>query len=137
MGEDKYNYGMDDGEPAHNTNNPEIMSDSEDHDMLHAPSSPPAALPADGFASDFPIKNQFAYVKPVLSAILRGEYGPAMERHDAFMRSAASRQEICNSATARGDLSGEEVEELERCIRHWMRRKDKRDLSSLNEKTTV
>ena len=50
------------------------------------------------------IREQFAYVKPVMRAILDNTYEPVRERHKAFMNQR-SRQSLRNQSGGIGDLS--------------------------------
>lgn len=72
------------------------------------------------------IGEQFEYVKPVLAAVIEGEYEPAKQRHVDFMRGAAARRNVCESGYSRGSLRPREVEELLDLVMRWSRRREKR-----------
>lgn len=66
------------------------------------------------------IREQFAYVKPVIKAVLNETYFPARERHQAFMQGGSSRIRLLKTATGKGDLSAREVSELGRVLQFWV-----------------
>ena len=66
------------------------------------------------------IRNQFAYIKPVIKAILSGAYLPARERHQAFMRGGSSRRGLQKAATGKGDLTTCEVSRLGKVLQQWV-----------------
>lgn len=89
--------------------------------------SPTPIVPTTSkFAFQYTIPEQFEYVKPVLVAVLQQRYGPARNRHEAFMGSAASRRRVCDSNHSKGNLRALEVEELDVTLRRWVRRRQKR-----------
>ncbi|KAI0929257.1 hypothetical protein AcW1_006245 [Taiwanofungus camphoratus] len=131
LGLDKFNYGMNEEHEELDTADDDIdpYSELEDDTVLRIASplpSLPAPSPLD-FTTNLSIADQFNYVKPVLAAVIKGEFEPARDRHDAFMRGAAARQKVCETAFARGNLRHEEVEELLRLVRGWARRREKRE----------
>lgn len=69
---------------------------------------------------ELPIRGQFAYVKPVIKAVLNETYLPARERHQAFMQGGSSRIRLLKTATGKGDLSAREVSELGRVLQFWV-----------------
>ncbi|KAI0005926.1 hypothetical protein BJV74DRAFT_6153 [Russula compacta] len=66
------------------------------------------------------IRDQFAYIKPVIKAILHETYLPARERHQAFMQGGPSRLRLQKAATGKGDLTSREVSRLGRVLQHWV-----------------
>ena len=73
---------------------------------------------ADDFA-DLPMRIQLAYVRPVLKAILQGNYSPAIKKHEAFMHGGAARSSLMKRAAVRGGLDPNEVKESQRLISRW------------------
>ncbi|KAF8275136.1 hypothetical protein EI94DRAFT_1793766 [Lactarius quietus] len=69
---------------------------------------------------DLPIREQFAYVKPVIKAVLNETYIPARDRHQAFMQGGSSRIRLLKTATGKGDLSAREVSQLGRVLQFWV-----------------
>jgi hypothetical protein len=69
---------------------------------------------------EMPIRDQFAYVKPVIKAILNETYLPVRERHQAFMRGGASRRRLQKTATGKGDLTTREVSRLGKVLQQWV-----------------
>ncbi|KAI0273518.1 hypothetical protein BC834DRAFT_854207 [Gloeopeniophorella convolvens] len=98
----------------------EVDSDDE-QSLWESVSNEPVMPPPD--PEDFcelPIREQFAYVKPIIKAILNETYTPARERHRAFMQGGASRRRLQKTATGKGDLSTCEVAQLGRTLQHWV-----------------
>lgn len=69
---------------------------------------------------ELPIREQFAYVKPIIKAILNEAYLPARERHRAFMQGGLSRIRLQKAATGKGDLTAREVSRLGRVLQNWV-----------------
>ena len=69
---------------------------------------------------EMPICDQFAYIKPVIKAILNETYLPVRERHQAFMRGGASRRRLQKTATGKGDLTTREVSRLGKDLQQWV-----------------
>jgi len=69
---------------------------------------------------EMPIRDQFAYIKPVIQAILNETYLPVRERHEAFMRGGASRRRLQKTATGKGDLTTREVSRLGKVLQQWV-----------------
>lgn len=69
---------------------------------------------------ELPIREQFAYVKPIIRAILNEAYLPARERHRAFMQGGLSRLRLQKAATGKGDLTAREVSRLGRVLQNWV-----------------
>ncbi|KAL6298613.1 hypothetical protein BKA93DRAFT_810481 [Sparassis latifolia] len=127
LGEDKYNYGMDDDQASSDAGADDSdMNANEEADLRVA--SPPPTIPApEEFAYRLLLEEQLRYVKPVLLAVMDGKYEPANDRHDGFMRGAAARQKVCDTCHDRGSLSQREVEELDKLVRRWVRRRERRE----------
>ncbi|KAI0647452.1 hypothetical protein C8Q79DRAFT_628337 [Trametes meyenii] len=135
LGESTGNYGLDsdvddeDGEEDFNRPFAE-----EDEAVLRAPSPLPClpAPPPEEFEYDLTISEQFEYVKPVLAAMLEGEYLPAKMQHDNFMRGAGARQKVLDTVPVRGSLSARDKEEVAFLVRSWVQRKVRRRAMGLN-----
>ncbi|KAH9981398.1 hypothetical protein BGW80DRAFT_1454284 [Lactifluus volemus] len=64
--------------------------------------------PSPGGFCGLSIREQFAYVKPVIKAILNETYYPARDRHQAFMQGGSSRLRLRKAGTGKGDLTARE-----------------------------
>jgi hypothetical protein len=102
----------------------ESAVDSDDDHFLyetnvdeHAISMPP---PNPTEFCEMSIRDQFAYIKPVIKAILNEAYLPARERHQAFMQGGASRLRLRKAATGKGDLTTREVDRLGKVLQQWV-----------------
>lgn len=95
-------------------------------EVLRCPSPPPELPAPTAFAHELSVAEQLAYVKPVLAALMNGQYEPAKWRHVDFMKGGKARQTVTNSAWQRGEVSHKEKNELSDCIRRWMRRRLRR-----------
>lgn len=95
-------------------------------EVLRCPSPPPELPAPTAFAHELSVAEQSAYVKPVLAALMNGQYEPAKWRHVDFMKGGKARQTVTNSAWQRGEVSHKEKNELSDCIRRWMRRRLRR-----------
>jgi hypothetical protein len=73
----------------------------------------------EGFC-ELSIREQFAYVKPVIKAILNETYPPARDRHQAFMQGGSSRLRLRKAATGKGDLTAREISQLGRALQSWV-----------------
>lgn len=62
---------------------------------------------------------QFAYVKPVLVAILNEQYAPAMDRHRKFMQGGPARAMLDRDAGKRGRMREKEVSQLTKILLRW------------------
>jgi len=69
---------------------------------------------------ELPIRDQFAYVKPVIKATLNETYLPAKERHRAFMQGGPSRLRLRKAATGKGNLTVRDVSRLGRVLQSWV-----------------
>ena len=103
-----------------------LSEESLSEESLKA-SSPVPQLPVTAVSFiQLEIPQQFEYTKPVISALLNGQYEPAKQRHVQFMKGGRAREQVNESAWKRGDLSHKDKEELSVCIRRWMRRRERR-----------
>jgi hypothetical protein len=98
--------------------------DDVTQDWKRGPSPEPVHPPPDNFA-DLPLRTQFAYVKPVLRAVLADTYAPARARHAAFMKGGNARRSVGETAGQRGQMSVEDVGEVERNVRIWVLRDER------------
>ncbi|CDO73653.1 hypothetical protein BN946_scf185014.g123 [Trametes cinnabarina] len=132
LGESKDNYGLDSDVDA--IDEEDIMEEftrpgaPDGDEELRAPSPLPSLPPPapEAFEYDLSISEQFEYVKPVLAAIIDGRYGPALQRHEGFMRGAGARRKVLDSVPLRGSLSAREKEEVAYLVRSWARRRERR-----------
>ena len=102
----------------------ESDADSDDEYVSHEISANEGAVlmppPNPEDFCELPIRDQFAYVKPVIKAILNETYLPARERHRAFMQGGASRLRLRKAATGKGDLTAHDVSRLGRVLQNWV-----------------
>lgn len=82
-----------------------------------SPAPPP---PSDRFAS-LSMRDQVAYIRPVLHRIINGSYAPAMWRHDAFIKGGKARTGLAQKAES-GKLSHKECAEILAQVRRWILR---------------
>jgi hypothetical protein len=66
------------------------------------------------------IREQFAYIKPVIKAVLNETYLPARDRHQAFMQGGPSRLRLRKAATGKGALTAREVSQLGMVLQCWV-----------------
>ncbi|KAF8163660.1 hypothetical protein B0H34DRAFT_795339 [Crassisporium funariophilum] len=101
----------DDGEDNTDTN----------EDIARSPSPTPRdPLPsADDFKNNLSIREQFAYTKPVLTAILNDEYGPVKLKHENYMKGGKYKRDVMDQAAMRGTMNPKDVEQLQLYIRRW------------------
>jgi len=123
LGESEGNFGLD--EEEQDADEVELIPADEDEEQLRT-STPIPEIPPPKHFETLSIDEQFEYVKPILTAILQERYEPARARHDAFMRSAASRQHVVDQNHESGQLKGYELEQLGPLIRRWIRRRQAR-----------
>ncbi|TFY77251.1 hypothetical protein EWM64_g6763 [Hericium alpestre] len=86
---------------------------------------------------DLSMREQFAYAKPVVHAILNDSFGPARERHSGFVQGGASRQKLKKQGTGKGDLSSQEVTQLGNLINRWVLRDDRHATKITEEELAV
>lgn len=128
MGEAVDDYGINEG--ARDEDTDVDLLDTTFHDeseeKLREPSPSPAVPAPLAFAHELTIEQQFAYVKPVLVALLNGRHRPSLARHVAFMKGGRSRTRVESTAWKRGEISHQDRDALGRCIYRWMRRRTRR-----------
>jgi hypothetical protein len=90
-------------------------------------------IPSAEEFTDLSIQQQFAFVKPVLKAILNEEYGPAKTRHDNFIRGGNARNIVTSSVGLRGEMAVREVKELGKWLRKWTLRNESRSTRRMDE----
>lgn len=128
LGEAEDDYGLNEG-ARDEEEEPGFQADTEaeETDEQLRAASPPPTLPAPtAFAHDLTIAEQFAYTKPVLAALLNGRHAPSLPRHMGFMRGGRARRAVINGAWKRGELGPRDQDELDACVRRWMRRRFRR-----------
>ena len=127
MGDSRDNYALDMEPPNSDDEDLRPLPDENLNDEKLRAQSPTPHIPI--LAVDFvqlTIAEQLEYVKPVLSALLNGQYLPARRLHIGFMKGGKSRTQVAASAWKRGDVSHKDKEELSTCIRRWMARRETR-----------
>jgi hypothetical protein len=73
------------------------------------------------------IRQQFAYTKNILIAILNENYPPAREKHELFLlKDPKARRRLQDSASRRGMLDGRSVNLLQRYLSRWCLRDEGR-----------
>lgn len=65
------------------------------------------------------IREQFAYVKPVMRAIIDNAYAPVRQRHKDFMN-RKSRQSLRTQSGGIGDFSAKEFDQLGKVVQRWL-----------------
>lgn len=111
----------------------DYVDNPDDDDDFQAPTAPPSPSPspitlssiAGGFV-DLPIRAQFGYIKPVLSAILNEQYPPAKERHDNFMKGGKTRAGLGLVAGLRGTIPPNDITKLHKYLSDWCLRDEMR-----------
>ncbi|KAI0256588.1 hypothetical protein BJV78DRAFT_292061 [Lactifluus subvellereus] len=100
----------------------EIDTDSDDEyvswETVIAKHEMPPPNPED--FCELSIREQFAYVKPVIKAILNETYLPVRDRHQAFMQGGPSRLRLRKAAMGKGNLTAHEVSQLGRVLQCWV-----------------
>ncbi|KAI0062374.1 hypothetical protein BV25DRAFT_1991658 [Artomyces pyxidatus] len=112
----------------------EVDSDNDDagYDELLEP-EPKIPPPSASEFCALSIHEQFAYIKPVLRAVLENVYPPAYPRHQAFMQGGLSRYSLQTSATGKGDLTAREVGRLGRILQGWVLGREASPSLTVNE----
>ncbi|KAK7040855.1 hypothetical protein VNI00_009451 [Paramarasmius palmivorus] len=82
------------------------------------PSLDDPAPPATMFC-DLSIREQFAYCKPVLLAVLNNRYPPARRRHDDFISGGKRRKGLNDEAGLRGKMDPKDVSRLQKLLDRW------------------
>ena len=110
----------------------EVINDEDNDNLLGdiAPRSPsPVARTPAPSTRDFyemSVREQFAYTKPILRAILNAEYAPARRRHDLFIRGGDGRDKVKKDAGLRGRMNPEDVAKLGEYLTKWCLRNERR-----------
>ncbi|TFK36333.1 hypothetical protein BDQ12DRAFT_736939 [Crucibulum laeve] len=100
---------------------------NEDNERARSP-SPIARIPPPPAAefSDLSIRQQFAYVKPVLEAILKDTYAPTRKIHVNFILGGSARKGVVDNASLRGKMDPKSVGELQKYLSEWCLRDERR-----------
>lgn len=128
LGDAQDDYGMNEGARDEDDESGSQAAAPDEHmdEQLRA-SSPPPPLPAPtAFGHELAVFEQFDYVKPVLVALMNGQYRPALARHVGFMKGGRSRTAVTMEAWKRGEVSHRDKDELDVCIRRWIQRRLRR-----------
>jgi hypothetical protein len=111
----------------------DVLNDNEEEatpvqdDRERSPSPLPCNPPP--LREDFrelDIRQQFAYTKPVLQALLNQGYSPARTRHDRFIAGGKARQGVVDEAGLRGKMDPRHVAELQEHLIVWCLRDERR-----------
>lgn len=91
----------------------------------------PSPIPTDPPPSfsdfmDLDIRDQFAYTKPVMIAILNEQYAPAQKKHDMFIGGGQGRKAVVDDAGLRGRMDPQSVSELQNYLSEWCLRDERR-----------
>ncbi|EGN95688.1 hypothetical protein SERLA73DRAFT_186864 [Serpula lacrymans var. lacrymans S7.3] len=92
----------------------------------HRAESPVPKSPIPEDFEGLGMREQLAYVKPVLSAVLNELYAPALDRHRRFLKGGAARDSLQEGAAVRGTLSPAEIRKLQSHLCEWVLREEKR-----------
>ncbi|KAJ7633114.1 hypothetical protein FB45DRAFT_914402 [Roridomyces roridus] len=105
----------------------EVVNDEEEDEPKEddrgespEPSNP---APSSGDFEQLSVHEQFVYVKPVLTAILRDKYEPAREGSNKYFGGGKRRQEVVKDAGARGLMDPRDVEMFKKCLEEWCLRR--------------
>ncbi|KAJ7286382.1 hypothetical protein C8J57DRAFT_1287514 [Mycena rebaudengoi] len=115
----------------------DVLNDSEDDDdgpEDARPSPEPLdPLPSGTAFSELTMREQFVHAKPVLAAILRGEYAPARGIHDLYTGGGLNgRTMVAEAAGDRGLMDPKDVEEVQKYLVEWCMRNEKRHTNGLH-----
>lgn len=83
------------------------------------------------------IREQFAYVQPVIKAILDDRYPPAKDRHDSFIKGGVLRRTVRKEAPGKGNLTTKEVTELGLVLNRWALRDERYAKSARTESSAA
>ncbi|KAG5716404.1 hypothetical protein E4T56_gene5546, partial [Termitomyces sp. T112] len=111
----------------------ELRNDDEDNlseqesefERSHSPSPTIPPPSAEDFKL-FSIREQFAYVKPILSAILNEDFPPALQRHTDFIAGGSKRKNVVEEASLRGQIDPRDVDAIQRYVTEWCLRDEQR-----------
>ncbi|KAG6915330.1 hypothetical protein DXG01_012102 [Tephrocybe rancida] len=120
----------------------EVQDDDDDDDDTNqrnngrqrSPSPIPTIPPPT--ANDFRLlemREQLAYTKPILSAVLIENFPPAMRRHTAFIAGGSKRKNIVDEASLRGQMDPNDIVTLQRCVMEWCLRDEQRAEAIMDE----
>lgn len=113
----------------------DVVNDDEDEgghnttseDGRHSPSPVPNNHPPQAFDfTDLDIREQFAYTKPILAAILNEKYAPARRKHDLFISGGQGRKAVVDDAVLRGRMEPQSVSKLQKHLSQWCLRDNQR-----------
>ncbi|TFK30246.1 hypothetical protein FA15DRAFT_663629 [Coprinopsis marcescibilis] len=91
-----------------------------DMSFMRIPSPEPATkLPSTNKFVTLNTRQQFAYTKPVLKAILMNEYGPVKQKQETFMRGGKARAEVTKHSTSRGLMASDHIDQLSQYVVYW------------------
>ncbi|ETW86219.1 hypothetical protein HETIRDRAFT_415183 [Heterobasidion irregulare TC 32-1] len=113
-----------------------IDVDIDEFDLTRGPSPVPEMPPRPNFF-DLSIREQFAYVQPVIKAILDDRYPPAKDRHDSFIKGGVLRRTVRKEAPGKGNLTTKEVTELGLVLNRWALRDERYAKSARTESATL
>ncbi|KAG5649415.1 hypothetical protein H0H81_004008 [Sphagnurus paluster] len=103
------------------------VDDGHDRARIRSPSPIPNDPPPNSAEfSELSIREQFAYVKPILSAILGELYPPARTRHSDFVAGAKKRKKVAENAALRGRMDPSDVTALQEYLSEWCLRDERR-----------
>ncbi|KAG6882540.1 hypothetical protein C0993_010161 [Termitomyces sp. T159_Od127] len=111
----------------------EVQNDDEDNlpeqdrepERFRSPSPTQPPPSAEDF-KHLSIREQFAYAKPVLSAILNEKFPPAIQRHTYFISGGSKRKSVVEEAGLRGQMDPRDVDALQRYVNEWCLRDERR-----------
>ncbi|KAG6840972.1 hypothetical protein C0991_002954 [Blastosporella zonata] len=114
----------------------EVQNDDDDDDddgnqqdskRQRSPSPIPTIPPPSREAFNLlEIRQQLAYAKPILLAILRESFPPAMRRHKNFLAGGSKKKNVVDEASLRGQMNPLHVNALQRYISDWCLRDEQR-----------
>jgi hypothetical protein len=108
--------------------------DDRQRSVTPVPLDPP---PTGSSFMQLELPDQFAYVKPVLSAVLNDCYGPTSQRHAKFMQGGSTRAMLYEDASKKGRLSGKDVSQLTKLVMRWVLREKARGEIIRDEQDSV
>lgn len=96
----------------------------EDRSPSPVPLDPP---PSQEDFKQLAIRDQFAYTKEVLRAILDGRYAPSRQKHDDFIKGGKWRKNVANSAAMWGLMDPKDVKVVDKLVQKWCLRDEDED----------
>lgn len=91
----------------------------EDRSLSPVPLEPP---PSQEDFRNLTIREQFAYTKGVLRAILDGRYMPSRQKHEDFVKGGKWRKNVTNSAAMWGLMDPKDVKSVDKLVQKWCMR---------------